>query len=142
MVLLSDVMPRPGAIQVLVDLLGPPPATIIAWEQQEYKHILQPPIPAAAATAPLQAAHVTIALPNASQQGSTEQQQDSQMQRTASGRSVPRSSITGSTRTLGANPASGILRSSMTPRRTGTGALEDVGALGQSKAARSIKPSR
>ncbi|WIA30746.1 hypothetical protein OEZ86_000812 [Tetradesmus obliquus] len=138
----------PGAIQILVDLLGPPPASIIAWEQQEYKHILHPPPPpaaaaAAGAAAQSQAPHVTIALPGSSQLGSAEQQQhDSQMQRTASGRRLPGGCSTGSMRTFGGNPASGILRGSMTPRRTGTGALEDVGALGQSKAARSIKPTK
>ncbi|WIA10702.1 hypothetical protein OEZ85_010881 [Tetradesmus obliquus] len=82
-------------------------------------------------------------LPGSNQQGGAEQQQhDAQMQRTASGRRLPGGSSTGSMRTFGGNPASGILRGSMTPRRTGTGALEDVGALGQSKAARSIKPTK
>jgi hypothetical protein len=137
-----------GAVQILVDLLGPPPATVIAWEQQEYKHILQPPPPPPpAAAAPSQAHHVAIALPGSGQQGKTEQQQTSQQdphcQRTASGKRVTGSSITGSsTRTLGVgNPASGILRNTMTPRRTGTGALEEAGSLG-SKAARSMKPSK
>jgi hypothetical protein len=32
-----------GAIQVLVDLLGPPPPAFVAWEQRTYAHVLRPP---------------------------------------------------------------------------------------------------
>jgi len=47
---LGSVMPchhvLPGAVQKIVDLLGPPPATIIAWEQQHIKQsVLQSPHP-------------------------------------------------------------------------------------------------
>jgi hypothetical protein len=32
-----------GSVQALADLLGPPPASVVAWEQRTYAHILQPP---------------------------------------------------------------------------------------------------
>ena len=37
------LLPRhPGSIQTLADLLGPPPAAVVAWEQRTYAHLMHP----------------------------------------------------------------------------------------------------
>ncbi|KAI8465227.1 MAG: hypothetical protein J3K34DRAFT_488565 [Monoraphidium minutum] len=41
----ARVMAMPDAVRVLVDLLGPPPAAAVAWEQTTYAHMLDPSAP-------------------------------------------------------------------------------------------------